>query len=135
MSEKEVNPSLQANKMDSRVFTISLEKGIFYCRIKSYSECTLEDGKQMVDATRILGKGKKYPMLTTIEDFVSSDTELKKFMSKKENNKYVSASAVLTKSLGYRIGTNLFIKFFKPEIPTKLFTSKPEAIRWLQQFL
>ncbi len=74
-------------------------------------------------------------MLTTLDGFVSTDQKAKKFISKKENNKYITASALLTNHIGYKIGTNLFIRFYKPDIPTRLFLNEAEAIKWLKKFL
>lgn len=128
--------AFQANKMDLRTYTLLLgEDGIFYCQVKKYADCNMKDAKELINAMKVLGKGKEYPMLTTIEDFVTTTNDAKKFMSKKENNKYMSASAVITKHIGYKIGTNLFIKFYKPEIPTKFFLKEQEAIKWLKKFL
>lgn len=123
-------------KMDLRAFTLWLsENNIFRFHMKEFVEFNIEDAKQLIESMEVLGKGKKYPMLTTIGSFVSSDTEVKKFMSQKKNNKYVSANAILTNNIGYKIGTNLFIKFYKPEIPAKLFLKESDAINWLKKFL
>lgn len=123
-------------KMDLRAFTLWLsENNIFRFHMKEFVEFNIEDAKQLIESMEVLGKGKKYPMLTTIGSFVSSYTEVKKFMSKKKNNKYVSANAILTNNIGYKIGTNLFIKFYKPEIPAKLFLKESDAINWLKKFL
>lgn len=129
-----MNNNKPFNSIDLKVYTIELRDGIFFCRVKEFAECKLEDVKELVEAMGQLGQFKRYPMITTVEAFASTVTKAKKFMASKETNKYLSASAVLTNQPGYMIGTNLFIKFFRPEIPTRLFLNEVEAKNWLKQF-
>ncbi|MGZ3885614.1 MAG: DUF7793 family protein [Bacteroidia bacterium] len=45
------------------------------------------------------------------------------------------ADALITDSLAMRLIANSYIKFNRPEVPTRMFSDEKKAIEWLHTFL
>jgi len=89
-----------------------------------------------------MGKMVNYhsvPLLLTLDDFAIPPADTRAFWATKEACPYACpyacAEAYLTKTIGHKIIGNVYMKFNKPGRPTKIFTDKDEAIKWLKTFL
>lgn len=60
--------------------------------------------------------------------------EARKKASNIEFKQLSIATAILTDSLPSKLLANFYIKFNRPSVPTKMFTSKKLAIQWLTNF-
>ena len=60
------------------------------------------------------------------------DRESRNYASGKEVSKITEAMALLIKSPVSKVLGNIFLGINKPPYPTKLFTDKEEAIKWLK---
>lgn len=59
--------------------------------------------------------------------------EVRDFMASKEVTQYIGGLAVLVKSGVSKMFGNIFLKFSKPDHPTKIFTNEAQAKEWLKQ--
>jgi len=110
-----------------------LENNIINSHILIKDSVTAQQVKLILDAYLKLGEGKKRPHLITATKFVIMEKEAMEFIST-EANKFGIADAFVIRSLPQKIIGNFYLKFHKPKIPTKLFTSKEKAITWLKTF-
>jgi hypothetical protein len=80
---------------------------------------------ELVDTT------KKYPAILDGDDFAIVTPEGRKLVRELEPLIPVSARAMVIKQLGQRMLANFYIKYHKPIIPTKIFNSHQEALKWI----
>jgi hypothetical protein len=124
------------NEITTRTEHIILEdSGIIRCKAFKYSEHTLEDAKENIDAVRILAKGKKVPVFVDITEVKGADREAREYLSSKETGDIQSACALLVGSALSRLVGNFFLGLNKTPFPTRLFTDEKKAIDWLKTFL
>jgi hypothetical protein len=78
---------------------------------------------------------KSYPIFIDISKVKSITKEARDYLGTAEASKQITAAGILASSyLSKMVGT-FFLSFTRPAIPIKLFTSKAEAVRWLEKFL
>ena len=94
-------------------------------------------GKAVLEATAILGQGKRVPVLLDIRHLkaFSSDRETRVYVKKQEGHNIMLALAVLVDSPVSTMIGRYFISINKPTFPAQLFTSEDEAIRWLKNLM
>ncbi len=102
--------------------------------IFSESEFKIEDQKEFVKAQKEMG-GLVLPVLILCGDHSSTNIDFLNYVSKKENDPYTKADAFVIKSMAQRILGNFYLNIVKPERPTKVFNTKEEAFKWLEQYI
>lgn len=85
----------------------------------------------LTNAVKALGKGKKMRLYITTFDFLAINSEGRKYSSTAKAELYTLANAVLIDSLAKKILFNFYLKFDKPNVPTKAFQLRSEAFEWL----
>lgn len=129
------NVKIIATKIIVPYYMYLREDGIVYIRISNEKEETVELTKQMVIELGKMVNYKKVPLLAEHEEFALPGKENRDFWAKKESCPYSSADAFMIGSTGLMLIANVYLRINKPERPTKMFTNKEEAIRWLKTFL
>jgi hypothetical protein len=79
----------------------------------------------------LIGNGAKFPFLFDAKDNVVFTKEARENSIRNENDFPSIATAVIVKSLSYRIVANFYMKVNKPKIPFKSFKNEEEAVKWL----
>ncbi|MEO7989423.1 MAG: STAS/SEC14 domain-containing protein [Chryseolinea sp.] len=104
-----------------------------------YTECipntimTLEDGKE---STRISAEMVNYeprPLLCDLTHVVSMTQECRKHFAGPEHAATFSKCALIVNSPVSRLIGNFFLGLNKPLKPTRLFKSKEEGLKWLNE--
>ena len=128
----EVNTS---NTIDLTFATVTLRKdGLVHTHIKLKEAVSLDQAKKLKEAYVKLTKGEKIPHLFTANKFVIIERDVMEYM-KNVANKYGKADAFVISALPQKIMGNFYLKFVKPNVPTKLFQSEEKAIKWLKQHI
>lgn len=78
---------------------------------------------------------RKVPILHIFGRYTGATKGARDFSASPEGLKHSLAEAYVLKSLAHRLLLNFYIKFNKPAVPTKYFTTKQEAIAWLLKYL
>jgi hypothetical protein len=78
---------------------------------------------------------KSYPTFIDISKVKSITKEARDYLGTPEASKNIKAAGVLAGSYLSKIVGTFFLNFSRPAVPIKLFTSKAEAMRWLEKFL
>jgi hypothetical protein len=121
-------------KLDHPSFTASLRSdGIVYFEMNDIEDYTIEIVDAQTKALFEFGNGKKLPIMVAFTSYNSPNDKTMKYASEEENIQYTKAAAVIVDSLALRLGTNFYLNFFTPKVPTKLFGSKDDAIKWLKE--
>jgi hypothetical protein len=84
--------------------------------------------------TSILGT-KKVPILHVFGKYMEATKGARDFSASSEGLKHSSAEAYVLNSLAHKLLLNFYIKFNKPSVPTKYFSTKEEAITWLLKYV
>jgi hypothetical protein len=111
-----------------------LDNGIIHIHLKAGAEIELSDAVSIVEAMEKIGKGKKYPVLIDAGEFISIDKEVRVFSAGKEGNIFTLADAIAYYSLAQKLMADFYIKHNKPIVPTRAFSNKTDAVKWLETF-
>jgi hypothetical protein len=117
-------------------FSVELRPdGILDVRIRNADEVDLNLAKKIIKVMGEKCADKKRPTLITSENFSAPNAEARAYLAKLESNPYSSCSAYIAKTLAEKLMTNAYIRFNKPQRPTRMFTNENKAIEWLKTFL
>lgn len=93
----------------------------------------LETARQMVSDRLACFNGHTYPVLADVRNIRAVSKEARDYFAGPEGVKGISALAILTGGFLTVVTANLFMRFSRPPIPTKVFKTKEQAVRWLNQ--
>ena len=111
-----------------------LDNGILHIHLKPGAEIELSDAILIVAAMEKIGKGRKYPVLIDAGEFTSVDQEARLFSASKESNLFTLADAIAYYSFAQKLMADFYISYNQPVVPTRAFSSKEEAMQWLETF-
>jgi hypothetical protein len=120
---------------ENEYISVTLEDGIIIAIYKPNLKIDLKVAKATVEARKVISNGNVFPGLADIRNLKSITDEARDWLGTKEPNELLSSCAVLTNNPIQNLLANFYLKFSKPPIPTKLFTDKSKAIRWLRLYL
>lgn len=106
-------------------------KGLLIVTLTDDLELDLEDIKEQRAVALSLHKGQPHVVLAIAGARTSATEAARKYASSNIPQGRV-AEAVIIKSLSVRLLGNFYLKFHKPGVPTKMFTDREEAIKWLK---
>lgn len=98
-------------------------------------EIEVEDMREVKKHNLIATQGKKYAVLIVTSDFVGVSKAARELLAGGEIATNTVAYAFLIKNFAQRIVGNYYLRVNKPKTPTKLFTDRLKAIKWLGQEL
>lgn len=111
-----------------------LEDGFIHHQYKPGLILTIDIARQMVNHRLKLTDGITRPVFVDVRNLVAIKADARKYLAGSEAVKYVSAGGIyLDNYLHYLVG-NVFLKIDRPLIPSRLFTDKDQAIRWLEAY-
>jgi hypothetical protein len=108
------------------------DNGILEVKIKEGAEIDAAQVHSNIEAIKEI-TDDRHPVLVDARVIFTITQEARELAA--ENSKNRLAKAVLINSLATRLIGNFYINFHKPSIPTKIFTSREDAIEWLTKFL
>ena len=123
------------NKFQTAMNEIWLDdEGILWLMPIESGEIDLEEAKACFKIYKSMGCDKKKVLqLMDMRNSVTISKDARDFAAKEGNN-YFIASAIVSNTLAVRIMVNFFNKFYKPEVPFKLFGDIESALKWLRTF-
>ncbi len=115
-------------------FSILITDGImfidFYCEHGTY-EIADRGIKRKIE----LIKGESFPLISDMRAVKTSTREARQRMSEFDAAIGVKAVGIIINSKVQQIMINFFTAINKRPAPTKVFTKKEDAIRWVQKFV
>ncbi|TND07770.1 MAG: hypothetical protein FD123_2921 [Bacteroidetes bacterium] len=96
---------------------------------------TGEESRAITEALGTVSGGIARPVLKVAGKYSSADESARIYTASPEGLRYTLADAVLINSMAQRIIGNFYLQVNKPSKPTRLFTSREDAIKWLKTFL
>lgn len=108
------------------------EDGLSWITFESGAEITGEDAAVLLEfAKRTYNDAEYFRVLIDLRSNPIISKEARDFAASGSIRSYISAFAILASDLSMRLVGNFFIHFHKPDQPTKIFTDKDEARKWL----
>jgi hypothetical protein len=105
------------------VLEISLENDFFY---------TIKESKEITANIISITNNIPHKVLIIAGNLSLSDDSARIYASTKESTDPILALAIVTNSLPQTIIANFIMKIQKPKIPTKVFSEKESAEKWLR---
>lgn len=93
----------------------------------------IQDVRNHFRVSRLLTEGKKVRVLSDSRANYSITAEARDEAAKLSREDR-AATAIVSSNPVSRFISNLYIRFSKPNVPTRLFESESEAMAWLDQF-
>lgn len=110
------------------------EDGILQTKIKKGAHLTLENLKEYYSATNNLLEGRKALVLFDASEEYTTTEEANAYGQTEEATANRIAIAYITNSVTNKLAFNLYIKFYKPKVPMKMFSKKESGLKWLRSF-
>lgn len=120
--------------IETKTANLFFEDNVLHIVFKQDAAVDLEDVVENKEARLALQQGKKALVLGDIREVWQLSKEAQNYLASEEVTNLNIAMAILTNSLTTVLTANFFIKFKKPKTPTKMFSSKKEALEWLLAF-
>lgn len=95
----------------------------------------VSNGHQVVEILNSYLGDEKVPILQVLGKHMHFSKEAREFAITKRGHKNVLINAYVLDSLPHKILANFYIKFNKPPFPTKIFSTRKEALDWLLTFV
>lgn len=91
--------------------------------------------KELISSYTLILGTNKVPILHVFGKYTNATKEARDFSVSPQGLKHSLVEAYVLTSLAQRLLLNFYIKFNKPSVPTKYFTSKNEAVIWLLTYI
>lgn len=114
---------------------ISLEKDIYRFDVAEGAEITLEDAEELIRIGTEITKGLRVGALVDASANFTDTNESRKYFAEQTAARQFAAVAIVTKSLAQRLIVNFYINVNRPNVPTRMFGDKDEAMKWLRKTL
>lgn len=113
---------------------ISIRQGVVYVLYADGAEVSREIKHEMHSAYLKITGGTKMPFLFTNKGAYWITKDARELARKLEPKQPFKAVAYWAPTLGIRLMAEFYGKFYKPDIPYKVFATEPEALDWLKQY-
>jgi len=114
--------------------SMEIRDDILYFTYLSGGTIHLDIAKEIVNQRLEYTNKVPYPLLVTYEGLRAMDKQARDYFAAKEGVEGVLADSLVVNSIYTQFFGNMFLKITQTSIPSKLFTDKQEALKWLEQF-
>ncbi|MCE3294860.1 MAG: hypothetical protein K0R65_574 [Crocinitomicaceae bacterium] len=127
-------PGLHKVKCDISEVTL-LTEDILLIEIQPEKEFKLRDFNQLFEAAKQIGGGRKFYNLCIVGAHTLPSHKAREASTSKEGCIYKKADAFVIHSAAQKFVGNVYLKFHKPCVPTKFFTNREKAEKWLREMI
>lgn len=110
------------------------DNNIFYVVIKKHQKASMEIVNDGYDFINENGGGKFYNIYE-FESFSDVDPEVRSWAAQDSGNNYTIIDAIVITSLAQKIIANFYLKFNKPDKPTRIFTNLENGLNWVLEYI
>ena len=110
------------------------EDGIIYEIFKPNTVLSLAAANKVLDDRLNVSNKQICPIFVDIKHLIHADNKAKKLFSSVEGLQYLNAGAFVIDNYLSRLAFNIFMRIFKPVIPTRSFPDRESAVKWLQHY-
>ncbi|MGV3630330.1 MAG: hypothetical protein ACO1O6_03950 [Bacteroidota bacterium] len=112
-----------------------LTEDILLIEIKEEEDFKMHDFRQLYDAAKTIGNGKKFYNLVIVGLHTLPSHKAREASTSKEGSIFKMADAFVIHSISQKIVGNFYMNFHKPYVPTKFFTDRSKAEKWLEELI
>lgn len=109
--------------------------GIVQITYPDHFDFTLKDSIESVNAIGEITGGVPHPILKIPGKYTSVDHDTRDHVAKGDGARFSIAEAFIIHSVAHKMIANFYIKFHKPQRPTRFFSDIESAEKWLKTFL
>lgn len=91
----------------------------------------VEHLKENMEYLSEIANGKKLLILNTVAPYTQISPEARAFLANGPHKEASRAEAFVIHTLAHKMVASFFLKVNKPKVPTKFFTDRHEALKWL----
>lgn len=123
------------NKVRTSISDIYIDdEGILHVEMHPVADVTVEKAKENFDAIKqLLGNNRALILINTKAGF-KFRSEARSYVAVNDDTINRVATAFVVNSFANKLVVNLYIKFNKPVVPTRMFLSEGNALKWLRTF-
>lgn len=114
---------------------IFIRNGIVHVVYADGAEIGLEAQRETHAAITVIANGIRRPMLFSHKGSFWISKDAREYARKNEATQPYKAIACVASNLGIRLMAEFYNKFYKPEIPYKVFSKEGDALKWLRSFI
>ncbi len=123
------------NAVNTRCSKLWLDEGgIIHEHFFPKTDFTIQDAKQSMAVGLELSEGADFSWLIDMTNMKSITKEAREYFGEVENS-HIKAVGLVTNSPVSKVFGNFFLRFNKPTIPVRLYSSEIQAHDWLKEFL
>lgn len=123
------------NKVRTSISDIYIDdEGILRVEMYPAVDVTIEKAKENFDAIKQLLGSNRALILINIKTGFKFRSEARSYVAINNDTINRVATAFVVNSFASKLVVNLYIKFNKPVVPTKMFLSEENALKWLRTF-
>jgi len=122
---------MESKIINNKVELIKRDDQIYIYKALPKSSIDIETLKQMTVAGDEWNGTKLCANIIDIRDVMFIDSKARAYGAEQYRS-HVAGQAILIESKTSSYFANIFLKFSKPKVPTKLFTKEVEAFSWLK---
>lgn len=104
---------------------------ILFLTIHADEILTVDESQAISDWAINQFGGKPFKVLTEPEVNSQIESEVRNYLVAQDRKQRVKADAIIITNLPHRLLADFYMKFHRPDIPTKFFKNKEEAFEWL----
>lgn len=121
-------------KFEGKYIDLELVDGILIGTYKKNIKINLEVAKEIVYTRLNFTNQVPYPAMVVNQGVISMDKAARDFLSSAAGVEGILAGAIIIDSVFTSYLGNFYLQVSRPKIPSRIFTSKSDAMQWLQQF-
>lgn len=110
-----------------------LPRNVWRIELQPGEELDVEDVIPIVDWVKDHAVELPYKLMLVGGYGSTISPDVQAFMAEPERRARVAREAFVIQSFAHRLIANFYIRYRKPEIPTKIFQSEEEANNWLSE--
>ncbi len=133
MGKKIIKPAGAIYKTNCTTIRID-EEGILCVQVHENAELDREEMESCFDIYRQLGCAEHKILQIIDGNYNFNITKEGREYASEHGKEFFIASALVTTNLAVRLVFNFFMKFYKAELPFRMFKTETEARTWLYEF-
>ena len=106
------------------------EGRIFHAIIKKKEKITIKMTEKGYDFLNRNGGGRFYNIYE-FSSFSEMDPEVREWCATTSGNNYTYVDAIVISNFAQKLIADFYLKFNKPQMPTRIFKSKEKALDWI----
>ncbi|MEL6560788.1 MAG: hypothetical protein AAFQ94_21520 [Bacteroidota bacterium] len=125
---------MKENEIENDYARFYIKDGILFFVYKEIDNLDLDAAKKIVADRLALQDSVSFPVLCDIRGLKGADKTARDYLAR-EGSALTECVGLLVDSPALKLMTNFYLMVNKPQVPTKVFRTKEEAIGYIRDFM